>query len=77
MLGIGEFRKKLSERVEAAYIDRQPTVVKHGSRNIARAVLVPYDVGNEPLAVAHDGGEARSYVVSAEWFARAKAAMGE
>ncbi|WP_157410857.1 hypothetical protein [Actinoplanes rectilineatus] len=40
VLGIGEFRKLLSDRVEAAYMRGEPTVIKHGSRNIARAVLV-------------------------------------
>lgn len=42
-MGITDFRKQLSERVDAAYGQGEPTVVKHGSRNIARAVLVPYE----------------------------------
>lgn len=77
MLGIGEFRKNLSERVEAAYIDGQPTVVKHGSRRIARAVLVPFHVGTTPVPIGLKDEPVESYVVSREWFERARAALGE
>lgn len=75
-LTLGEFRKQLSERVDAAYSAGECTVVKHGSRNIARAVLVPFEVGPDPIPVTIDGQD-QAYVVSPEWFARAQAAMGQ
>jgi len=74
VLGIGEFRKQLSECVEAAHWNKRPTVVKHGLRREPRAALVPYVVGEAPIPVG-EKGEISSYVVSREWFERAQAAL--
>lgn len=76
VLGIGEFRKQLSERVEAANWGKEVTVVMHDKRKEPRAALVPFDVGATPLPIDNEG-DIRSYVVSAEWFAKAKAALGK
>lgn len=75
VMGIGDFRKALAERIEAAAFDKEPTVIKHGKRDAARAALVPYDVGPEPIPIGVDGGDPRAYAVSAEWFERARAAL--
>lgn len=74
MLGIGEFRKQLSERVEAANWGKEVTVVMHDKRKEPRAALVPFDVGPKPLPIDNDG-DVRSYVVSREWFERASTAL--
>jgi antitoxin (DNA-binding transcriptional repressor) of toxin-antitoxin stability system len=76
VLGIGEFRKQLSERVEAANWGKEVTVVMHDKRKEPRAALVPFDVGATPLPIANKD-DIRSYVVSREWFERAQAALGE
>lgn len=74
VLGIGEFRKQLSERVEVANWGKEVTVVMHDKRKEPRAALVPYDVGPTPLPIG-TGDAVRSYVVSREWFERAQAAL--
>ncbi len=76
VLGIGEFRKQLSERVEAANWGKEVTVVMHDKRKEPRAALVPFDVGAEPLPIT-SGEDTRSYVVSREWFERATVALGK
>ena len=76
VLGIGEFRKQLSARVEAANWGKEVTVVMHDKRKDARAALVPFDVGPTPLPIAVKE-DVRSYVVSREWYERARAALGE
>ena len=76
MLGIGEFRKQLSARVEAANWEKEVTVVMHDKRKDARAALVPFDVGPTPLPIANKD-DVRSYVVSREWFERAQAALAK
>lgn len=75
-LALGEFRMQLTELLEATSAKRRVTVVKHGSRNIPRAALVPFDVGPTPLPIAN-ADDVRSYVVSREWFERATAALDE
>jgi antitoxin (DNA-binding transcriptional repressor) of toxin-antitoxin stability system len=74
VLGIGEFRKQLSERVEAANWGKEVTVVMHDKRKEPRAALVPFEVGPTPVAIANKD-DVRSYVVSREWFERAEALM--
>lgn len=76
VLNINEFRKQLGERVDAAFWRKEATVVEHGSRKEPRAALVPFEVGPEPLAIDNKG-DTRSYVVSAEWFASAQAALAK
>jgi hypothetical protein len=77
VMGIGDFRKALAERIEAAAFDKEPTVIKHGKRDAARAALVPYDVGSEPIPIGLAGGETHLYVVSAEWMAQNVAASAK
>ncbi len=76
VLGIGEFRKQLSERVEAANWDKEVTVVMHDKRKEPRAALVPFDVRPrvDVLPIAN-GEDVRSYVVSKAWYERAVAAL--
>lgn len=73
---MSELRVQLGSRVEAAFMRGESTIIRHGSRNIARAVLVPYEVGPEPTPVTVSG-ETQSYLVSPEWFERAREALGE
>jgi hypothetical protein len=76
VLGIGEFRKQLSARVEAAHWQKEATIVRHGQRQQPRAALVPYDVGPEPVPIGVEG-DVHSYAVSREWFERALAALSK
>ncbi len=75
VLGIGDFRKALSERIEAAAFDKEPTVIKHGKRDMARAALIPYDVGPDPIPVGLPDDDVHLYVVSAEWMRQNAAAL--
>jgi hypothetical protein len=43
VMGIGDFRKALSERVEAAAFAKEPTIIEHGKRGVPRAALIPFD----------------------------------
>lgn len=76
MLGIGEFRRQLSARLEAAHWEKEPTIVRHDKRKETRAALVPLDVGPTPLPLTIEG-EAHAYVVSREWYEKAVAALGK
>jgi hypothetical protein len=75
-VSLTEFRKNLTLCIEGAVKNGEVTIVKHGSRNIARAALVPFDVGSTPVPIAN-GDDVRSYLVSPEWFQRAQEALGE
>lgn len=74
-MGIGEFRRTLSERVEAAAFGQEATVIRHDKRGTPRAALIPFEVGAEPIPISVEDGEVRSYAVSREWFERASAAL--
>jgi hypothetical protein len=76
VLNINEFRRRLSERVEAAHWTKEATVIEFGARKEPRAALVPVEVGDNAVAIDAKG-DVRSYVVSREWYERAKQALGE
>lgn len=75
VLDIGDFRRALSERIEAAAYRQEATVIKHGKRDAPRAALVPYEVGDEPIPIGLDETATRSWAVSDEWMRRAQAAL--
>lgn len=75
VLGIGDFRRTLSERIEAAAYRQEATVIKHGKRDAPRAALVPYEVGDEPIPIGLDEDVTQSWAVSDAWMRRARAAL--
>lgn len=42
-MGIIALRKRLGERIDAAFFHKEPTVIKNEKKNEPRAALIPYD----------------------------------
>lgn len=41
VMDIGELRRELGARIEAAHFNKEPTMIRHGKRGDLRAALVP------------------------------------
>lgn len=55
-MDIGELRRKLSERIEAAHFGGEPTLIRHGKRGDTRAALVPAGWVEELMAYRATAG---------------------
>lgn len=41
-MGIGELRRELSDRIEKAFHDNEPTIIRNAKRDRPEAALIPY-----------------------------------